>query len=198
MDYKNGKIYKIADIGYNKMYIGSTTQRLSKRFSVHKYHYKLWKENKYCKLSVFDIYEEFGFDNCKIELIENYSCTSKEELLKKEGEYIKNNICVNKVIAGRTKKQYCEDNKEKIKQKFKQKYQDNKDNIKQKYQDNKDKIIELKKVYYEDNKDKITNYNKSYYENNKNKIAEQKKTYRKANIDKIKERDKKYYKSKII
>ena len=36
--------------------------------------------------------------NEEIELVENYPCNSKEELEKKEGEYIKNNECVNKLL----------------------------------------------------------------------------------------------------
>ena len=53
-------------------------------------------------------------DNCKIELIENYCCECKEELLRREGHYIRENECVNKLIAGRTKKEYKSENKEKL------------------------------------------------------------------------------------
>jgi hypothetical protein len=41
------------------------------------------------------------------------------ELDKREGEHIRNNNCINKYIAGRTMKEYYEDNKEKIKQDMK-------------------------------------------------------------------------------
>jgi len=84
MDYKNGKIYKIVDIGYTKMYIGSTTQPLYKRFSCHKMKFIAWKNNKHNKLMVFDIFEEFGIDNCKIELIEECPCENRMELCKKK------------------------------------------------------------------------------------------------------------------
>ena len=43
---------------------------------------------------------------------EDYPCNSKKELDAREGEYQKNNDCVNKRVAGRTKKQHYEDNKE--------------------------------------------------------------------------------------
>jgi hypothetical protein len=36
------------------------------------------------------------------------------ELDKREGEYIRNNNCINRCIAGRTQKEYYEENKEKI------------------------------------------------------------------------------------
>ena len=38
--YHNGKIYQITDIGYNKCYIGSTTEGLSLRMTRHRSCYK--------------------------------------------------------------------------------------------------------------------------------------------------------------
>jgi predicted GIY-YIG superfamily endonuclease len=46
MDYKNGKIYAIRSHQTDEIYIGSTTQSLSKRFSNHKSKYKLYLEKK--------------------------------------------------------------------------------------------------------------------------------------------------------
>ena len=54
-----------------------------------------------CLISL-NIFDEFGIENCKIELMENYPCNCKEELLRREGHYIKNTDCVNKVIPHRT------------------------------------------------------------------------------------------------
>ena len=171
MDYKNGRIYKITDNGYTKQYIGSTCQPLSKRFTNHKSDYKLWQDGKKHKITVYDIFNEFGIENCKIELIEEFPCNNRMELERKEGEHIKNNDCVNKYIAGRTNKQYYQDNKDKIIDKVKEWREDNKEEIKeykkQYYQDNKDKI----KQYKEDNKEKI----KQNYEDNKEKIEEKNK-----------------------
>ena len=166
MDYKNGKIYKIVDIGYTKMYIGSTTQPLYKRFSCHKRNYISWKNNKHNKVMVYDIFEEFGFDNCKIELIEECPCENRMELNRKEGEFIRNNECVNKCIAGRTKQEY--------------------------YKINKNEILEKQKKHYEANKDRIIErqkkYQKEHYNLNKDKInARQRELYaiKKANKDVI-------------
>jgi len=181
MDYKNGKIYKIVDIGYTKMYIGSTTQPLYKRFSTHKGDFIRWKNNKRSKNTVYDIFEEFGVDNCKIELIEECPCENKNQLERKEGEHIKNNNCVNKIVAGRTKQEYRETNKDKIAEKAKQYYETNKDNI-----------IEQQKKYRETNKDKKAEYDKKYKESNKDYIREQKKEYYKTNKDTMAEREKKY------
>jgi hypothetical protein len=182
MDYKNGKIYKIIDNAYTKMYIGSTTQSLSKRFSMHKSKYIIWKNNNRCsKITVYDIFEEFGIENCKIELIEECLCENRIQLCKKEGEYIKNNNCVNKIIPGRTKQEYNEANKDKILEYTKQWREANNDNIREYNKEyskaNKDKIIE----YYQANKDKLKEYRKT----NKDKITEYAKKYHEANKDKI-------------
>jgi len=182
MDYKNGKIYKIVDNAYTKMYIGSTTQPLYKRFSKHKKDYTSWKNNNRGKITVFDIFEEFGFDNCKIELIEECPCENKIQLHRKEGEYIKNNNCVNRCIAGRTYKEYCESNKDKEHER------------KKKYREaNKNKIAEQGKKYRETNKDKIAEQGKKYRETNKDKITEQEKKYRETNKDKLNARRRELY-----
>jgi hypothetical protein len=164
MDYKNGKIYKIVDNGYTKMYIGSTTQPLSKRFYAHKVNYRIWKDDQYSKVTVYEIFDEFGIENCKIELMENYECNSKNELERKEGEYIKNNDCVNKNVAGRTHKEYYENNKTNILEKAKKIYLDNKINK-----------LEYQKEYGERNKDKINKYGNEYYQVNREKILEKNK-----------------------
>jgi len=181
MDYKNAKIYKIIDIGYNKMYIGSTCQPLYKRLSKHKSSYKQWKNGKETKITSFDLFDEFGIENCKIELIEECPCENKEQLLKKEGEHIKNNICVNRIIVGRTRQEYNELNKKK-----------NKD-----YNEiHKEHIKEQHKEYYEVNKQKILEQQKEYQQNNKQKLAEYNKKYRESNKEHIKEYNKQYRESK--
>ena len=104
--YENGKIYKITDTGYNKVYVGSTCESLSKRIERHRAKYSSYKTGKTNKnLSVFEIFDDFGIEDCKIELIENYPCSCKEELLRREGHYIKSIDCVNKVIPHRTEEE---------------------------------------------------------------------------------------------
>ena len=60
-------------------------------------------------------------------MYENYPCENKEQLNKREGEIIREIGTVNKQIAGRTYKEYYEDNyyeknKEKIAEQRKKKY----------------------------------------------------------------------------
>lgn len=45
-DYSKGQIYKIVDNGFNKCYIGSTVETLSKRMTHHRYHYTAFKKGQ--------------------------------------------------------------------------------------------------------------------------------------------------------
>ena len=166
-NYEEGKVYCIRSYATVGCYVGSTTQPLYKRFHQHKKDYTKWCENNnLAYVTSFKVLEH-GVDDCYIELIENVNCNSKNELARREGEIMRiTDNCVNKLIAGRTKKEYAEDNKEKIAEQLK-KYRD----------DNREKIKENVKKYYDDNKEKITEKDKKYYADNKEKIKEQKKLY---------------------
>ena len=111
-DYSKGQIYKIWDASYSKCYIGSTVEKLSTRMARHRDKYKQYLNGRYAFTSSFSLFDEFGCENCKIELIENYPCDSKQELHAREGQHIRKTDCVNKVIAGRTSKEYYQDTKE--------------------------------------------------------------------------------------
>ena len=131
--YTDAKIYKIVDNGYNKCYFGSTVQSLNMRISGHRKKYIQYIGGKYNHVSVFTIFDEFGTKNCKIELVKNFSCNTREELLKREGYYISNNTCVNRHIAGRTtqesSRKYRSKNKEAIQESSKEYRNKNKDRI---------------------------------------------------------------------
>ena len=110
IDYQKGKIYKLWSPSKNLVYYGSTTKSISQRLTQHKKNCKCYNNNNikgYCTSYLIIDCEDF-----KIELVEEYPCNNKNELLIKEGEYIKNNKCVNKVVAGRTSKQWCNEDKE--------------------------------------------------------------------------------------
>jgi hypothetical protein len=165
-DFANGKIYKIepiCDHEVEEIYYGSTTQLLSKRMGDHRTKYKAWKENKYNKIMVYNIFDKYGVENCKIYLVEDYPCERREQLERREGEIIKANRCANKIVVGRTKKEYRKDNKDMI-------YERNKTYNEK----NKTKIAENKKHYYEENKDEFSEKSKKYRENNKDIIKQKK------------------------
>ena len=75
---------------------------------------------------------EIGIEHFEIEEIEKFPCESKEELRKREGHYIKELGTLNTLIAGRTNKEYKEENKEFIKEWKKQYYQNNKEELHEK------------------------------------------------------------------
>jgi hypothetical protein len=181
--YAKGKIYKIVDIGYNECYYGSTYNLLCKMMDSHRKYYKRYKNGKKCGYySSFELFDKYGVENCKIELVELYPCGSRSELEMREGYYIKENECVNKVVAGRTKKEYNEVNKETINEKARQYYQINKElvseHMREYYQLNKEKIAERKRDYREANKEKLAEQKRQYYEANKDKINERQRQYR--------------------
>jgi hypothetical protein len=129
MNYQNGKIYTIRSFQTDDVYYGSTTQPLSKRLSKHKGDYKQWQKNKHHYVTS---YELIKFDDCYIELYELYPCNSKTELEKREGQVIRENKnAVNKVIAGRTKKEYYLENIDTVKKCHKQYRENNKESIKE-------------------------------------------------------------------
>ena len=158
MDYKNGKIYSIRSYQCNDVYYGSTTQPLSKRLSLHRANYKLWKDGKYNYVTSYEILK---YDDYYIELIEEYPCKNRMELEQREGQIIRqNNDAVNKCIVGRTHKEYLHDNKYKIKLQSKEYYKNNKTKIllrqkeqhKEYYNSNKSLISYKKKIIYKINK----------------------------------------------
>ena len=167
VSYENAKIYKI--IGPNvtdPCYVGSTTNKyLSQRKSKHVEHYKLWLKSedkkKHRKVMSYDLFDQHGPENCHIILLETVNVTSKDELRKKEQEYIDKLVCVNKQRA------YCttEDNKA-----TKRKWLDN----------NKDTLAAKRKVYNEVNKDKNKLYHQNYQQENKEAVAANKKAYAEA------------------
>ena len=148
VNYSDGKIYKIEAIvehPQEDINIGSTTKKyLSQRMDNHRRCYNCWKNGKYNKNYVFDLFDKYGVDKCTILLLESVNANNKDELRAKEGHYIRALKCANKRIENRTQQEY--------------------------YQDNKDKISQYQKEYYDGNKDKISQYQKEYYDGNKEKI----------------------------
>lgn len=133
--YQRGKIYKLVSSQTDKIYIGSTIQKLKYRKSQHEYKYKK-NENKSSKFICC-------YDDFDIILIKEYPCNSKEELIREEGNMIKQylDICVNYQIAGRTQKESKKEYYEKNKKEY--------------YEKNKTKILEKRKEYRNKNKNLI-------------------------------------------
>ena len=187
VNYELGKIYVLRSHKTDKIYIGSTAQKLlSTRLGGHKRNYKRWLNGKDNYTTSFELIK---YDDCYIELLQEYPCENRHQLCKKEGEYIRKMNCVNKLIAGRTNREWHQDNKENIQEYQKQYHQVNQQKIKERtkqyYQENKDKLSEQIKQYHQVNRKKISEQQKQYRQNNKGKMAEQQKQYYQDNKDKI-------------
>jgi hypothetical protein len=178
---KVGRIYKIITQESNDIYIGSTFQDLAQRFKRHKNHYKDWKKGVFCNIAVFELFEKYGVDKCKMMLIKEYEVFDRLELEAREQLWINKLKPINKINAFNIewvyRKHYNSKNKEKIKE-----Y----------YELNKDKIKERGKIYREKKKDEIKKREKEYRKNNIEKEKERRKTYREKNKDTIKEKAKIY------
>lgn len=137
-NYNNGKIYKLTSQNTDMIYIGSTTQILRTRYRKHRDYIK----NNTNNLSSANM---FIWGDCEIQLIENYPCTNKKELLEREQYYIIlnsdycvniNNAVTNKKLSflkyyqsskyKKTKTQYKLSNVEKLRKIYRDDYQKNK------------------------------------------------------------------------
>jgi hypothetical protein len=166
-NYQDAKIYKIVNYDNDDVYVGSTTEpTLARRLSGHVRDYRKYLNGKTHYITSFDVIATGDYD---IQLIEAYPCNNKMELHAREGYWIKQMDCVNKTIAGRSKKE--------------------------RYEDNKLKIAEYNKAYREANKDKIAKNQKAYYDENKADFLAKVKVYRQDNKEKISRMKKDYYKA---
>lgn len=153
-NYRNARLYTIRSHHTDKIYIGSTCNKLPHRLHMHRGKYKAFKEGKFHYVSSFEIIQ---YPDHYIELLKYAPCNSKAELLQLEGNEIRAaDNCVNMRVAGRTKKEYYEENKEHMDEYYKQWREDNKEDLKKK-----------KKIYYEENKEDLNEKHKQYYEENK-------------------------------
>jgi len=193
-NYADAKIYTIRSRSNDTLiYIGSTTQKLTQRLAKHR------SDCKYgINYSLYDYIVNDDWSDFYIELYEKYPCNDKAELCKREGEIIRQIGTINKYIAGRTKKEWCEDNADKVKGKQKEWREKNADKVKGKQKEwrekNADKIKECKKEYYENNVEKFKEKNKKYYNDNVEKIKEYIKEWCEKNAEKVKEYHKEYSK----
>ena len=142
-DYHKGKIYQIKHTMNDDIYIGSTCASLATRMTKHRYDGKHQKGHV-----LFDLIAEHGVDKFYIEIIEEYPCNTKQELLAREGYYIRERGTINKRIAGRSYKQY--------------------------YEEHKEHYVEANKKRYENNKYAIQAQHKEYAERNKEHLAQKK------------------------
>jgi len=174
------------------IYIGST-EDIKDRMRRHKISCNNIKRRSYNNCKVYKyIRDNGGWDAWTYEIIDEVEVVLREDAARYEGEYIIKYDAINKlneVVAGRTRKEYCVQNVEKIKEKDKKYYQQNKVQIKQKNNEyrnkNKEHILQKQKEYRNKNKEQIKQKSKEYQNKNKERIKQYQKEYREKNRDAI-------------
>ncbi len=139
-----GLIYKL--VCDDEVYIGSTVD-LKNRMRVHRRDAKRHPERRVYK----HINENGGWDNVKVEIIDEVECESKDEMRLMEGDYIREYGTLNVKVEGRTSKEYmkewCKGNKDQYLKHQKIYYQHNKNQIKDRMKQNYQHNIQSKKNY---------------------------------------------------
>ena len=132
-----GRIYLIKCKINNLLYIGSTIRELDVRMKQH-----MRDMYKYTNFKLYKAMKEFEPNNFNIDLLEEFEYTNIKELRRREGKYIQIiKPLLNKNVAGRTLKEYNEDNKESLKLYRKLYYR--------KYREaHKEKLKQYRKDYY--------------------------------------------------
>ena len=192
-DYTKGKIYIIRNTQNSSTYIGSTCRTLAQRMAQHR---RDMKKHQHFKL--YQAMTELGKDAFYIELLEDYPCQKVEELLRREGEKIREHQSeLNTTISGRTSKEYRKDNFQHYQELHKEFYERNRLQLIEYQKDyrnkNKDILKLQKQQYCEENKEHIKEQKRHYNHNNKDKIKERDRIYKQKNSEAVKERGRQYY-----
>lgn len=149
-------------------YIGSTCD-LRKRLYIHNSKNNACKSKYLTKPFECLILEEIE-DEDNLEFAEQFYIKLYKDLYREK--------LLNRNTPLRTDKEYCIDNRDKIKEK---------------YINNREKVINRVKNYYINNKEEILKYHKKHYIENKDKIAEKQNEYYAKNKEEILEYHKKYH-----
>ena len=162
MDYSKSIVYKICckDIDITDCYVGSTTCLRNR-----KWQHKSCCDNEKSKVYNYPVYKFIrnngGWDNWEVVMVEEYpECRSGEELLKYERDHIEMlGATLNKVVIGRTQKEYREDNKEEIRVKKREYHEKNREEkcakMREYWQKNKENQNVKQREYRQKNKEKI-------------------------------------------
>jgi len=215
-NFPNAVVYVLQCID-NYYYIGSTINHPRFRLNNHK------KDSvKYPERAVYDHITKIGWNNVKLDVIEEFPCDTRQELYLKEDEYIKESIqdlyCLNHNRASVTKeehrnnmvnyylthrqqileqhKQYLEANKERV-DAYHAAYRKENAEARREYSamyaaEHPEQVAATRKAYYQANKAEITEKNKVYVETNKEEVKRRKKEWAEKNKERLAENQKRY------
>jgi hypothetical protein len=171
----SGHIYKIiCTLDEKFCYIGSTFNRLSKRFEKHRTNYYYWKKgDEKVKCSCFPYFDKYGVENFKIILIKTYEvCRShvkdRKHLEAYETLWTNKTKCVNTRPAFnplRKNKRFQSITMKRLYDPEKRKAQS-----KAYRESHRDETREKKSMHYESHRDEINAKMKEYYAKNRDEI----------------------------
>lgn len=104
-------IYKIEPnikANNNDVYYGSTKLSLNTRFNLHKSAYQQYLKDNKRYISSIELFKRYNINQLTIKYLDE----SVNDYKKIEGDYIKNNPCINNNIANRSIIEYKEQNRE--------------------------------------------------------------------------------------
>lgn len=168
IDYSKTIIYKLVcnDLSITDCYVGHTTG-FTKRKATHKSNCRNENSKEYNHKVYQFMRENGGWDNWNMVQIEEYNCNNKREAESRERYWYEElNGTLNSIYPARTKKEYIEDNKEKIKQQKKEYDEQNRETQKEyrkQYRDSEEYKEKIKQ-YREQNREKILKQMKQYYQ----------------------------------
>jgi hypothetical protein len=179
-DCSKGKIYFIRSNNpeIKSKYVGSTIQTLAQRMTGHRANYKAWLKGKCSACTIFYEFQKYGIQQFHIELIEDYPCEREEQLLARENFFIRQEECVNKIMAILTPEERKEENKAKCKQYYQEHKEEQNNRCKQYHQEHKEEIKQYLKQYHQEHKEEQNNRHKEYNQEHKEEIKEYLKQYR--------------------
>ena len=206
MDYSNTHFYRIVckNLEIKNCYIGHTLN-FTKRRTCHKCICNKESSKYYNQYLYKFIRENGGWENWQMVLIDSHNFNNREDVLKKEREYIENyNATLNQyppIISKEEKKarvdKYQEDNKDYLIQQKKVYCDINKDAISERrkkyYNEHEERLNEINRNYHKQNKEKYDKTRQLYYNKNKDQLLEQKQEYYRKNRENILEKKKEYH-----
>ena len=99
-DYSKAKIYCIRNTVNSDIYIGSSTDTLSKRMVKHR---SKANSEEAQHFKIYQTMNKLGVENFYVELFHLFPCNSLEELRAEEGRCIREYGTLNERVAGRDK-----------------------------------------------------------------------------------------------
>lgn len=178
-----GHIYKIiCTVDQTFCYIGSTFNRLGKRFEMHRAGYSKWLNGKSKKsMSCYPFYKKHGIENFKIVLIKSYEVCREHVKDRRHLEaYETLWVCRTKCVNVNMPIQY---HKKEHRKQYQQNNSERKSEQQRKYREqNRELIAAQKKQHSQLNSATIAVYQKGYYEANHERLLEYHREYGKQQV----------------